>query len=167
MKVLVAASHEANNLIPVDEVGHKFTVLNTAIDYDLVEGLVSFSNEIDWGIPNAQRGEREVLEFYPFVHQIHSCVEAGLNIILDIASSNLNLVHEWWKLSARACSENRGVQVIVVKTKPDITWGDSLCVDANLQRRVALLRMLTRGKELLQVVFGGAHTVLSNDHVRL
>lgn len=94
MQVLVAASHEANNLIPVDEVGHKFTVLHTAINYDLVEGLVSFTNEVDWGVPNAQRGEGEVLEFNSFVHQIHGCEEAGLNIILDIASSNLNLVHK-------------------------------------------------------------------------
>ncbi len=67
MQVLVPAGHEACDFIAVDKVGDEFTIFNTAIDDDFVEGRAAFTYIVDGFVSYFKWSHWEVAKFHSLV----------------------------------------------------------------------------------------------------
>jgi len=85
VKLLVAKSDEPNNFIAIDVKLNKLTrVFRIGLFDNLIKCIGRLTDIIDLCIADAKLVHVEVIELDLFVHEVHSCVEALLYVVLDI-----------------------------------------------------------------------------------
>ena len=94
MQVLVAASHDACDLVAVAEVGYEFLIFNASIDDYLVEGRAALTHKVNGVVPDLKGREWEIPEFNSFIHHVHSCEEPCLDVVPDVGCPNLDLMQK-------------------------------------------------------------------------
>jgi hypothetical protein len=93
VKFLVADSDEPNDFIAIDVKLDKLTrVFRIGLCNDLSECIRRLTDIIDLCIADAELVHVEVIELDLFVHEVHSCVEALLDVVLDIFVTDTDLV---------------------------------------------------------------------------
>lgn len=101
MKLLITTRSESNNLVTIDVEGYKLArVLRISLSDDFSECILRLSNIVDALFANTKLIHVEVVELNLLVHKIHSCVEALLNVVLNILDSDTDFVQERGKISA-------------------------------------------------------------------
>ena len=93
MKLLVAESDKPNDFIAINVKLDKLTrVFRIGLCDNLSKCIGRLTDIIDLCIADAELVHVEVIELDLLVHEVHSCVEALLDVVLDIFVTDTDLV---------------------------------------------------------------------------
>jgi hypothetical protein len=121
VKLLVAKSDETDDFVAIYVKLDKLTgVFRISLCDDLSECIGRLTDIIDLSITDAELIHVKVIELDLFVHEVHSCIEALLDVVLDVFVTDADLVQERGEVGAGPGCEQRGLDGVVIERETDV-----------------------------------------------
>ena len=121
MQVLVTNCAKSYNLITKAVELNELSRFRTSSCYDLMITICSLTDKVNWCVPNFKTGHRYKIELNLFVHQVHGCVKASLNVVFDIIGSQAHFLHESRAVGASTCSEEWRLQFVMHQRESNVS----------------------------------------------